>query len=221
METPAPPHESPSYESPQDNRAILEAAINTFIGELRSAASTLGLDFSIIQPDAMKLDFFTDSKALRVTFTGREQTIDRIVVREMSPPANTANARGQNAGAGSARRQMLEWESGGMDIGQRNAKIDVATILDANSGALDWNEIHAPEEIEAIASASRIAMEAHYFDADDGRNWLIELVNSQPPPADETAGPAPVPELTPEGARRLVMLLLNCLSTITRHSKPP
>ncbi len=209
METPGP-----SYESPRDIRAILEAAINTFIGELRSAASTLGMDFSIIQPDAMKLDFFTDSKALRVTFTGREQTIDRIVVREMSPSADT---RGQNAGAGSARRQMLEWESGGMDGGQRNAKLDVATIRDANSGALDWNEIHAPEEIEAIASASRIAMAAHYFDADDGRNWLIELLNSQPPPQDEKAGPAPGPELTPEGARRLVMLLLNCLSTITRH----
>jgi len=104
-----------------------------------------------------------------------------------------------------------------MDVGQRNAKIDVATILDANSGALDWNEIHAPEEIEAIASASRIAMEAHYFDADDGRNWLIELVNSQPPPEDEKAGPAPGPALTPENARRLVMLLLNCLRTITRH----
>ena len=216
METPGP-----AYESPRDNRAILESAIDTFIGELRSAASTLGSDFSIIQPDAMKLDFFTDSKALRVTFTGREQTIDRIVVREMSPPVNTANTRGQNTGAGSARRQMLEWESGGMDVGQRNAKIDVATILDATGGALDWNEIHTPEEIEAIASASRIVMEAHYFDADDGRNWLIELVNSQPPPEDEKAGSAPGPELTPEGAKRLVMLLLNCLGTITRDKSSP
>ena len=112
---------------------------------------------------------------------------------------------------------MLEWESGGMDAGQRNAKIDVATILDANSGALEWKEIHAPDEIEAIASASRVVMEAHYFDADDGRNWLIKLVNSQPPPEDETSGSAPGPPLTPEDARRLVMLLLNCLGTITRH----
>ncbi len=215
--TPGSSQATPSYESPRDSRAILESAINTFIGELRSAASTLGMDFSIIQPDALKLDFFTDSKALRVTFTGREQTIDRIVVREMSSPANTANPPGQNAGAGSARRQMLEWESGGMGAGQKNAKLDVATIRDANSGALDWNEIHAPEEIEAIAAASRVAMEAHYFDADDGRNWHIELVNTQPAPEDETAGPAPGPELTPEGARRLVMLLLNCLGTITRH----
>ncbi len=227
METPSPSHgpsHGPSHRLKRDSGAIPEATVNNFIDELRSAASALGMDFSIIQPDAMKIDFFTVSKALRVTFTGREQAADRIVVREISP---SANARGQNLGgnearslfgAGSARRRMLEWESGESDVRQRNAKLDVATIRDANSGALDWNEPHALEEIKTAAPASRIAMEAHYFDADDGRYWFIELVNTTPAPVDETAPRAPGRELTPEGAKRLFMLLLNCLRPITEHT---
>ena len=208
----------------RDSRAIPEAAVNNFIDELRSIASAQGMDFSIIQPDGMKFDFFTDSKALRVTFTGRELAIDRIVVREISPSANTReqNVGGNEArsllGAGSARRRMLEWESGGSDAGKRNAKLDVATIRDPNSGALDWNEPHALEEIKTAVPASRIAMEAHYFDADDGRNLLIELVDSTPAPVDVTGNRAPERELTPEGAKRLIMLLLNCLRSITEHN---
>ena len=216
----------PSQGSERDRRAIPESAVNNFIDELRSVASGLGMEFSIIQPDAMKFDFFTDSKVLRVAFTGREQAVDRIVVRELSPPANTAHPRGPNGGgngarsllgAGSARRRMLEWESARSDAGQGNAKLDVATIRDANSGALDWHETHALEEIETPTPASRIALEAHYFDTDDGRCWLIELVNSTPAPADETAHPAPGRDLTPEGAKRLVMLLLTCLRPIIEH----
>ena len=61
-------------------------------------------------------------------------------------------------------------------------------------------------------------MEAHYFDADDGRNLLIELVNSTPAPVDETGTRAPERALTPEGAKRLVMLLLKCLRSITEHN---
>lgn len=213
----------PSHGSKRDRRAIPEFAVNNFIDELRSVDSGLGMDFSIIQPDAMKFDFFTDSKILRVTFTGREQAVDRIVVREIPPSAHPReqNVGGNEArsllGAGSARRRMLEWESGRSDVGQRNAKPEVATIRDANSGALDWNETYALEEIKTPTPASRIAMEAHYFDADDERYLLIELVNSTPAPADETAHPAPGRELTPEGAKRLVMLLLACLRSIIEH----
>ena len=164
---PEPAGEAPFMESPdpshvpkQDSRAIPEATVNNFIDELRSIAFAQGMDFSIIQPDGMKFDFFNNSKALRVTFTGRELAIDRIVVREISSPANTQeqNVGGNEArsllGTGSARRRMLEWESGGSDAGKRNAKLDVATIRDANSGALDWNETHALEEIKTTVPSN-------------------------------------------------------------------
>ncbi len=115
---------------------------------------------------------------------------------------------------------MLEWEKDGDNAGQRTAKLDVATIGGAKSGALDWNQTSALEEAKTATPESRIAMKARYFDADDGRYWHIELVNGTPAPVDETARPTPGRALTPEGAKRLVMVLLNCLGAITGpHTK--
>ena len=213
----------PSGASEADSHSIHEATVKNFIEDLRSVASAQGMGFSIIQPDGMKFDFFTDSKALRVTFTGREQTVDRIVVRKISSSSNrhVQNIDGKNAqsllSAGSPRRRMLEWESAESGQGKRNANFDVANIRDANSGALDWNEPLTLKEIEMIAPASQIAMEAQYFDADEGCNWLIKLVSGTPAPVDVAANGTPERELTPIGAMRLVMVLLNCLQSITEH----
>ena len=213
----------PSDEPEGGSHTNHEATVKNFIEDLRSVASAQGMDFSIIQPDGMKFDFFADSKALRVTFTGREQTVDRIIVREI-PPAANRDMRNVDThkppsllGSGSPRRRMLEWESRESGQRQRNAKFDVATIRDANSGALDWEEPLTLKEIETLTPDSQIAMEAQYFDADEGRNWLIKLINSMPAPADGTAPGAPGRELTPVGAMRLVMVLVNCLRSITEH----
>lgn len=228
--SPEPAREAPILKTPdpspvpkRDSRTISEATVINFIDELRSAASAQGMDFSIIQPDGMKFDFFTDSKALRVSFGDREQAVDRIVVRELSPPAKTQeqNVGGNEArsllGAGSARRRMLAGESGGRVAGERNDELDVATIRDAKTGALDWNEPHALEEVKTATGSNQVALEAHYFDAEEGHNWLIELVNSTPAPAGETTQCPPGQELTPEGAKRLVRLLLICLRSVIKH----
>ena len=191
--------------------------VNTFIDELKSIAAAQGMDFSIIRPDGMKFDIFSDSKALRVTFTGRGQASDRIVVREMSTSAKGGAEAPSLSGPGSAREQMLKWESGKSDGGRKNANINVATIGDANSGVFDWNEAHALAEIKPTTPARQIVMEAHYLDAVDGRKWLIELVNTTAAPGDATPAPAAARELTADGAKRLVMALLNCLRWITKN----
>ncbi|MEE9317584.1 MAG: hypothetical protein V3U48_04760, partial [Rhodospirillales bacterium] len=215
----APIQEAPdsSHDTERDKRAISAASVITVIDELRSAALQQGLDFSIIQPDSMKIDFFTDTKALRVKFTGSEIAIDRIVVKEILTPPDP---QGQSAGGtqarplqgfGSARRRLLEQEQDGFDAGQENAKIRVATFRDKKYGALEWNDGNASE---TAAPEGSVAIEACYFDTEDGRNWFIELVNGSPAQGDERAS-AGGTELTPEAAKWLVMLLLNILRSIT------
>jgi len=212
MQTPKPSYESPSQGLTRDKGAIPEATVNGFIDELRSLAFAQGMGFSIIQPDGMKCDFFTESKALRVSFSGLEHAVDRIVVREISP---SAEAQAQDAASGSARKRMLEWEVAKNDARKIRTLLDVATTRDAKGGVFDWTETPAPAPAPAktkpSAPSGRTALEAHYFDAEDGRNWLVELID-RTPPADQAPGRA----LTPEGAKRLVMLLLNCLRSVGR-----
>ncbi len=215
----APIQEEPdsSHDPERDKRAISTTSVKTVIDELRSVALQQGLDFSIIQPDSMKIDFFTDSRALRVKFTGSEIAIDRIVVKEfLSPPDIQGQSAGGNQarplqGFGEARRRLLEREQEGFDARKENAKIRVATFRDKKYGDLDWHDANASEK---AALEGQVAIEACYFDVEDGRNWFIELVNGSPAPDDEQAS-ASGGELTPEAAKGLVMLLLDILRSIT------
>ncbi len=206
-----------------DSRSFLEAAVEAFIAEIRSLATAQKMEYSIIQPDDLKFDFFNDSKALRVVFTGRGDAVDRIVIRELSSSANTkvhyVGGKGARSlfGANSARRQTLELESGKKDFGLRDSLLNVATIRDAEKNDLDWNQPNVLEECKTPTPESQVVIEAFYFDADSKRNWAIELVNSAPASADETAKNTSGRDLTPESARRLVTVLLKSMREIAGH----
>ena len=79
---------------------------------------------------------------------------------------------------------------------------------------MDWNDVDAPEKAKTAALEGQVAIEAHYFDAEAGRTWLIEMINGSPAPGEELKG-AGGGKLTPEIARGLIMALLNSLKSIT------
>ena len=210
----APIVEAPetSYDPERNRRAVSAVSVRTFTDELRSVALMQGLDFSIIQPDSMKIDFFTESRALRVNFTGREIAINRIVVKEILTPPDTQVQPLQ--GLGSARKRLLDQERDGFDPGQVKTKVRVATIRDKKYGVLEWNDRNTLEKAETAVPEGLVAIEARYFDAEERHNCFIEMINDSPALGDEQAR-AGRGELTPKAARWLVMLLLNSLRSIT------
>ncbi|MDA1022971.1 MAG: hypothetical protein O2817_06455 [Proteobacteria bacterium] len=158
-----------------DAHDIAQSTVKTFINELRSIANRQGMDFSIDQQDDMSVDFFTRSKMLRVSFTGREIDIDRIVFMD-------------------------------------NGRLRVAPARNVKKGVFDWDDTHPPQDLGKVSPDNRVAIEAHFVDSGDNRDCHIELVN-RPPDAVRKTGTGPA--ITADGARRLVMLLLDSLSSST------
>jgi len=155
---------------------IAKSTVKTFIEELRSIANRQGMDFTTNQPDDMSVDFFTRSKTLRVSFTGREINIDRIVLMD-------------------------------------NGRLRVAPARNVKKGIFEWDDSHPTQDLGKAAPDNRVAIEAHFVDSGDNRDCHIELINRPPETTKGKSGAAPA--LTVDGARRLVMLLLDSLSSST------
>jgi len=176
------------------HRALAEKTVKTFLDELRAIAERQGMEFFIEQPDTLTVDFFTETKALRVAFTGREIDLERIVVRDALSIGKTETAREKMLNRGEAEKGLIR----------------TAPVPKGISRDFDWDDGHAPDDAEKLAPDAQIAIEAHFFDAEENRDWMIELVNR----AQEEVS-AEAAKLTAVSARRLVMLLLDSLDVVT------
>ena len=176
------------------HRALAEKTVKTFLDELRAIAERQGMEFFIEQPDTLTVDFFTETKALRVAFTGREIDLERIVVRDALSIGKTEMAREKMLNPGEAEKGLIR----------------TAPVPKGISRDFDWDDGHAPDDAEKLAPDAQIAIEAHFFDAEENRDWMIELVNR----AQEEVS-AEAAKLTAVSARRLVMLLLDSLDAVT------
>ncbi len=94
-----------------------------------------------------------------------------------------------------------------------NGRLRVAPARNVKKDVFDWDDTHSPQDLAKAAPDNRVAIEAHFVDSGDNRDCHIELINRAP---EEKSGKTRTgPTITADGARRLVMLLLDSLSSST------
>jgi hypothetical protein len=101
-----------------------------------------------------------------------------------------------------------------VDLYQERCRRVVDRIRDQQGGDFDWDTVYDSTEITAIVFDALMAIAPHFDNFEKRQEWLIELVNGNLAPIDDSNGDDAGWELSPAGYKRFLSALYGDLDKL-------